>query len=48
VVLTTYPGVGHVAAGKVAAPDAMVWVGQRFSDAAPASNCDNLPTATTP
>jgi len=48
VVLTTYPGVGHVAAGKVAAPDAMAWVGQRFGGAAPASNCDNLPTATTP
>ena len=48
VVLTTYPGVGHVAAGKVSAPDAMAWIGQLFAGADPVSNCDDLPAVTGP
>jgi pimeloyl-ACP methyl ester carboxylesterase len=45
---TTYPGVGHVAAGKVTAPDAMAWIQKLFDRAEPTSNCDDLPTTANP
>lgn len=48
VTYTTYPDVGHVTAGKVAAPDAMAFIGTLFNGDSPASNCDSLATTTAP
>jgi hypothetical protein len=44
VTFETLPGVGHLEAGRVFAPTAMSWLGQRFAGEPAASNCDALPT----
>lgn len=48
VTYTAYPGVGHIAAGRTAAPDAMAFIGTLFNGDSPASDCDSLGTTSAP
>ena len=39
------PGVGHLEAGHVAAPEVATWIADRFAGEPPPSTCDALMTA---